>query len=71
MVSVNVHADADQQAAAMRRRAAAWAAGEAEARAFDRARAAGMSVDERLAEGVEVIRAAERLRASVRPPRST
>lgn len=54
----------------MRRRAADWAAGAAEARAFDRQLAAGMTVDERLAEGVRLVRIAERLRVSMRARRS-
>jgi hypothetical protein len=64
-------ADPDQLATAMRRRAADWAAGEGDARAFDRRRAAAMTVDERLAEGVELTRIGERLSASVRPHRAT
>ncbi len=71
MMAVKIAAEPDQQAAAMRRRAAEWAAGEEEARAFDRRRAAAMTVDERLAEGVELARIAERLQASVRPHCST
>jgi hypothetical protein len=70
-MSVKVPADHDERAAAMRRRAAGWAAGEAEAKAFDRSRAAAMTPDERLAEGVELTRIAERLHASVRPRQST
>lgn len=54
----------------MRRRAAEWAAGEAEAKALDRRRAAAMTVNERLAEGVELTRMAEEFQASVRPRRS-
>jgi hypothetical protein len=71
MTSMKVPADPEKRAAAMRRRAADWAAGEAEAKAFDRRRAAAMTVDERLAEGVELTRIAERLRESVRARRST
>jgi hypothetical protein len=71
MMSMTVPAAPDQRAAAMRRRAAEWAAGEAEAKAFDRRRAAAMTVDERLAEGVELTRIAERLHESVRARRST
>ena len=51
----------------MRRRAADWAAGAARARAFDRARVAAMTVNERLAEGAELTRKAQRLQASIRP----
>jgi len=69
MMSVTVPVDHDERATAMRRRAADWAAGEAGAKAVDRRRAAAMTVDERLAEGVELMRVAEQLQASVRPLR--
>jgi hypothetical protein len=69
-MSVKVPADPEQRAASMRRRAAEWAAGEAEAKALDRRRAAAMTVNERLAEGVELTRMAEEFQASVRPRRS-
>jgi hypothetical protein len=68
---VNIRSDSAERAAAMRARAADWAAGAAEAKEFDRQRAARMTVDERLAEGVELTRIAERLRASLRPRRSS
>jgi hypothetical protein len=70
MMSVDVPRDQRKQAAAMRRRAAAWASGEAEAKAFERKRAAAMTVDQRLAEGAELAGIAQRLHASVRPRRS-
>jgi len=70
MMSVKAPVDHDERATAMRRRAAGWAAGEAEAKAFDRRRTAEMTVDERLAAGVELMRVAEQLQASARPPRS-
>ena len=53
----------------MRRRAADWAAGEDEARAFERRRMRAMTVAERLAEAADLNRQAELLRASVRPQR--
>lgn len=71
MMPVKVPADPDERAALMRQRAAAWAAGAAEAKAYDRRRAAAMTVDECLSEGVELARVAERLRASVRPRHAT
>jgi len=67
MTTVNIPSDPEQRAAVMRRRAAAWAAGAAEAEAFDRERVAGLTMDERLAEGVELTRIAEQLRASAHP----
>jgi hypothetical protein len=67
--AVNTRSESAELAAAMRARAADWAAGAAEAKEFDRRRAAEMTVDERLAEGVRLTRIAERLLASVRPRR--
>jgi hypothetical protein len=69
--AVNTRSESAENAAAMRARAADWAAGAAEAKEFDRRRAVEMTVDERLAEGVALTRIAERLRASVRPRRSS
>jgi hypothetical protein len=68
---MKISTESDQRAVAMRRRAADWAGGEAGAKAFDRDRAAALTVDERLAEGVELMRMVDRLQASIRSPRTT
>lgn len=67
MTSMNDPVEDTDLAALMSARAADWAAGASEAKAQDRRRVALMSVNERLAEGVELVRVAEELRASIRP----
>ncbi len=47
----------------MARHREAWARGAAEAKLMDRARAQAMSYEERVAEGVALIRTAEKLRS--------
>ena len=62
--AMEVPGDPAERAETMRRRAADWAAGALEAKALDRKLAREQNVDERLADGVELMRIAERLRLS-------
>jgi hypothetical protein len=71
MKDVKAPSNPRTRAQLMLRRATDWAAGAREGRAYDRRRAAAQGMSERLAEGADLARAAERLQASVRPRRST